>query len=164
MPIYGLRCTAAGCGRKFEVLMINGRATAMDHPDENNLFCPDCGGEGEGLVGVSLLKDLGGEAGVGREFPRFDHGLGTMVRDAAHHRWLLKHHPDGTPREVPLRPTEGEVDFEEGADIEQRATEQVTREYQEYVRELREGPNREAYGKLVERLASEGTAMWDRRP
>lgn len=174
MPIHKLRCEE--CGHTFELLQLGGLTTALDRDDDEefNLYCPArradgslCNGEGNPVMGTSLLKGLGGEAGVSSEYPRWDHGLGCHVRDAKHHRWLLTHTPDtdhegkpipggGQLREIPLRPTDGDVDWESLHAEDDRARDQSAAEYREYIDEMKHGPNREAYGKLVEILQTPG--------
>lgn len=159
MPILKRRCPVDG--REFDLMSVRGELSALDHPDLDHLGCPDCGAEGEAIVGSFFAKDLGGPAGVGR-FPYFDHGLGCEVRDAKHHRWLMTHHPNGQKRDAPLRPTHGDFDPAEGAAEQARLDAEVekrAREQQEY---MEHGPDRGAYAKLQEILKdpNEVARLW----
>ncbi len=150
MPILHRRCPVDG--RVFDLLFLNGEMTALDDDNIDQLGCPECHTTGEIIVGSFLPKDLGGEAGVGKMYPYDDKALGCRVRDAAHHRWLLTHEPNGSLRDEPLVQTHGEFNFEDICDEAGRRTEKSEKAYRAQQEELVHGPNREAYGKLCEVL------------
>ena len=154
MPILRRRCPIDGL--EFDLLSVRGELSALDHPDVDHLGCPTCGAEGYAIVASFLPKDLGGEAGVGKLYPYYDHGLGTHVRDVGHHRWLMEHEPNGQKREARLRQTHGDVEFE--ADCDKRKSEMEASEarYRAQQDELINGPNKAHYGKLCDILREKG--------
>lgn len=167
MPILRRKCPVDG--KVFELLSIRGVLSALDHPDLEHLGCPDCGAEGEAILSGFLPKDLGGDAGAGRWYPYYDRGLGggpdgrgILVRSAQHRKWLLKHHPSGAKRDIPLLPTDGDFDPEEELNERTRLQEASEKAYREQMDELEHGPNREAWGKLQDVLKDKATVerLW----
>jgi hypothetical protein len=115
VPIEARKCTP--CGRVYELLFFKRQGySALCKDDIDDLTCPDCdSAEYTPHLHVGIGVELGGEAGATSRYPRSDKGLGCIVRDAAHHRWLMKHHPNGEKRDIPLQPAHGEnvLDFYE---------------------------------------------------
>jgi hypothetical protein len=124
--MQGRRCRP--CGRDYSILFVRGEGAAVDRPEAeiDDLTCPSCGADDyEVVIGLASGIQLGGDAGVGRNFPYFDHALGVEVRSAQHRRWLMQHNADGTRRAVPLVPTEG--GFDPVADFEREQAERDRR-------------------------------------
>jgi hypothetical protein len=151
MPIVRRRCVT--CTERFELLSYNGHLSALDHPDLDRLTCPKCGGRGEAIIAPTGRDTM--------EYPYYDRGLGTVVKDRKHHRWLLVHEPNGTVRDVPLIQTHGEFDVDEQFEAFETADRQVADEYAAQQRELTEGPNRHDYRRLHDFIAEHGTALWE---
>lgn len=149
MPMIYFRCKQ--CTLVYEVLhherhnrhgggILVERMRTHDESDDWQL-CPCCGSDEivETLGGVGNGIALGGEAGVGRRFPYFDHGMGVWVKSQEHRREQYKAHG--------LIPTEGETKglWDELADKERAEREDDERKWAATQRELEEGPNRAAY-------------------
>lgn len=167
MPIVRRRCVATpSCNRLVWELLVLPRKeggdviSALDHPDLDHHGCPTCGLEGERLVGQGVGIDLGGAAGASKEYPRWDHGLGCMVESRTHRRWLLTHWPDGTEREMKLRPTDGAFDAAAQADREAAEAAKDEKAYADMTREQEEGPNRAEYHRAKDFLASPDAAKF----
>lgn len=117
MPLHRRRCRS--CDHEFPVISHRrwdpkARATTPwhyfteDHPvwDEEGLTdeqknalaegghlyeCPKCfSSDLASIVAVGIGIRLGGEAGVGREYPYFDRTLGMHIKSAQHHRRVQK--------------------------------------------------------------------------
>jgi hypothetical protein len=110
MGVHKRRCT--DCHRVYHILETARHGpSALDREDDDidNLSCPSCDSTAYlPLIGSATGVDLGGEAGATSVYPRFDQGLGCIVKSRTHLRFLMDHNEDGTPRAIPLRPTEGE--------------------------------------------------------
>jgi len=134
MPIFTRRCTA--CAREYDVLAWGfdkkvqdfTKLSALDREPEDDLRCPSCDEAGfVALVprvaeGQAMQPSAGGTM-----YPYFDRGLGCEVRSAQHRRWLMIHHPDGTPRESRLYATEGAYDSLAELDRRRNANEDLDR-------------------------------------
>ena len=89
MPILRRRC--AECGREYELLRIGRSISALDRDDIEDLSCPTCSSLSCGnVIGAVTGTGLGGEAGHGRFFPRWDNGLGCRVSSNAHRKRIMK--------------------------------------------------------------------------
>lgn len=148
MPILKRRCPVDGT--VFDLLEVRGELSALNHDDLDHLGCPVCGAEGESVIAGFLPKDLGGQGGVSKDFPYFDRGLGCVVNDAKHRRWLLEHYPDGRRRPEKLIPTDGDFDFEEIAAEQERSNEKIDRAHREQQEYMEHGPDRAAYARIRE--------------
>jgi hypothetical protein len=138
------------------------RFYALDQPKERDrdLSCPACSSvRSVGLLTVGRGVDLGGEAGATALYPRFDRGLGCIVKDRKHHRWLMTHEPDGTERAIPLRPVESSQDvvleFHERQWAEEEQRKKKWAQQQERDRYL----NRETYAKVDQLLKDNMEAL-----
>lgn len=113
MPEQHRRCL--DCGKTYDVLQDlrfpdNPFSSLIPGKELEDLSCY-CGSTShEVVIRSGKGVDLGGEAGATAEYPRWDRGLGCEVKSAQHRRWLMRHHPDGTPRDIPLRPIESSTD------------------------------------------------------
>lgn len=146
MPIVTRRCTS--CRTKFELLSSHGGQLSSLAPgkDLDDLTCPACGaGDAEIVIGAATGK-LASLAGA--KYPYVDRGLGCLVRDVNHHRWLLRHYPDGREREVALVHADG-FDHQKVIDDQRYAQLETVRDYHAYIREMTEGPNREDYARSL---------------
>jgi hypothetical protein len=156
MPYREMVC---GCGNRFQALFrpvaerdeqgqvvrVKGQIQyGVQLVDE---ACPSCGSTDleDGKLMPATGIELGGAGGVGKHYPYFDRALGCEVNSAQHRRWLMKHHPDGTPRDFELRPTDGAWDPDEELKPEIRQAEEDKAVYDAYVDEMTNGPQRAAY-------------------
>lgn len=158
MPIHDHKCAECGC--VYEVIeSIPMRAEWVNgFPDDEVMRCPSCQAEHDPstrFIGTPTWEDTGFDPREVRTFPRKDLGLGTEVRDKAHERWLMEHHPNGRKRAYKLRKAEeGEHTLEELHAEQARADEQADRELAEYQREVQSQPGyREAAAYAAEMRA-----------
>lgn len=150
MPIRERRCN--GCGSTYEVLVLGSmaRIVAMTGAvgEAETLRCAKCGdGTYTEVFNTQFTPTgLGGEAGVGRFYPYYDRALGPgkglLVKDAKHREWLMRHEPNGTPREERLIPLDSKTDsatrgtWEDIADAEAAENEQIDNDYKAMVDQL----------------------------
>lgn len=163
MPrIQTRRCS---CGKSYDLLEHPpGQWSALDRPDIDDLSCPGCGKlEHEVVIGMASGIQLGGSAGVSKLYPYFDRALGCEVRDHQHRQWLLKHEPDGTPREFPLVAVEG--DFDELAELKRKRAldREVAEEAEEINRQLMHPDHRAEIMKARAIIEECGISLWEGR-
>lgn len=163
MPrIQTRRC---GCGRSYDLLEHPpGEWSALDRKDIDDLSCPGCGAsEHEIVIGTATGIQLGGDAGVSKIYPYFDRSLGVEVRSHQHRQWLMKNEPDGTPRQFPLVPVEG--DFDELAELRRkRALDAEVREQEaEINRQLMHPDHRAEIMKARAIIEQYGVSLWEDR-
>jgi hypothetical protein len=145
------------CGRKYDVSFDTRAAYAhepalsldKDARGPDDLACPGCRGEQFAVVlQVGTGIHLGGDGGVGRDFPYFDNGLGIWIRSHQHRREECKR------RGVVPMEENGARMIEEVHAARVRQAEQDETAYNEMLAEQQADPvMREAMGKLQERIA-----------
>ena len=144
MPVFDHKCPECGC--VYEVIEAPALKASWVNgfPDDEIMRCPNCQAEHDEssrFIGTPTWEDTGHDPREQRTFPRKDMGLGTTVRDKAHERWLMDHHPNGRKRAYKLRKAEaGEHTLEELHADQARADEQADRELADWQREMQAQP------------------------
>lgn len=146
MTMRARRCLE--CDKSYDVLSFRECTWAIDHPLLDNPHipkpmreelieagalevCPDCDSEKfKALASVGRGVMLGGSAGVGKHYPRFDRGLGCEVRSHQHRQEICKRRN--------LEPVEGASGIIEHVVAREAAEDRAEEEYQAETTELME--------------------------
>jgi len=167
------------CGFKYE-LLVHRRfnihtgeydaptISALSHPHEDHTTCPRCssedfeaivrapnliGSKEESLPYLARCPEVGERGLTQAHFPYFDAGLGVVLESPEHRQWLMKNHPDGTPREEPLVCVGNDLPWDPSGIVDREIahTADVNRRYNAYRDEMLSHPETRRAWDFVER-------------